>query len=260
MSSGSWTSIRSRVDRLTETVRSTPSSIQRRHSASALSIANMRQRADQAAALGQRDEAVGGDRRRGSGGTSASVPRRRSPGRFASRTSAGSAARPRRARPRRAARWPAAGAIGRRRWRRGRRPRSRCAGPWPRTWRCRRAASARRSCRRAPGSSAIPIDPSTSSIRPCTGNGCWSARWTARATATAPPRRRRRPAGSRTRPRPGGPPCPTREGRAVRRMPTSRRSPSPAWWPSVSLISLKLSRSIRSSAVSSPVRRPRTIA
>ena len=72
-----------------------------------------------------------------------------------------------------------------------------------------------------------------------------SASADARRHATRAPRRRRRRAGARrTRRRRGGRPCRRRRRRWQALAPICCSSWSPVWWPSVSLISLKRSRSM----------------
>ena len=184
-SSGSCTSIRSRVDRLTDTVSSRSASIHRRHSRTAVSTANMVSVRIRPLRSAMRDEAVGHDH-----AVLLVVPAHQ-------RLGAGDAAGAQLqlglvvqhqlavCRPRRAARRPASG--GRRRCRRrwARTPRSRCACPWP----AYMATSARCiSCSKVEqcsGHSTIPIEASTSSVSPCRANGCSSALMAARATLTA---------------------------------------------------------------------------
>ena len=70
----------------------------------------------------------------------------------------------------------------------------------------------------------------------------------------------REAAARRTRRRRGGRPCRPRRASARSRRATSSSSRSPAWWPSVSLISLKWSRSISITAEAMSARRPAPIA
>ena len=127
---------------------------------------------------------------------------------------------------------------------------------WPSTSRCRRAAAASRCPRRAAGAarcrcwrrSRARMPSSTNGSRRCAsrclGDGGRVARRLARAGA-----------GRRTRRRRGGRRCRTRAARRRSRRETSWSSRSPMWWPSVSLISLKWSRSMIITTAVSPLRR-----
>ena len=124
-----------------------------------------------------------------------------------------------------------------------RRAGSRGHPPWPSTWRCRRAGSAPRRGRRGPGGRRCRSSrPSRASAHPPrTARG---ARLEHPATASRP--RRPSTSGSST---PNSSPPRRATVSAVRsvvlsRSATSWRSTSPWWWPSVSLTSLKWSRSM----------------
>ena len=249
-SDGRPRSSRSAGPRLTATLRSWPRCAQPARSPRARG----RGRTRSAPASGRSARPAGGSGRgragRARGAPSARAPRRRARRRSAAPPSAGSAGRAGRPRARRRARRRARGAGGcGGRGPRGR-PRGRCACAWPGTSRRRRAAAApwrrgsargRARCRR---------------WRRC-GRGCRRPRRSARArragaapavlaeasspgwrmTANSSPPRRASVSSSRRS--------------SLRRGPIWRSTSSPAWWPSVSLSSLKPSRSIRSSASSS---------
>ena len=166
-----------------------------------------------------------------------------------SRPSAGSAGRAGRRRARRAARRAARAGAARGGRARAGRPRGRCACAWPRTSRRRRAAAARARPRRARGRAR------SRSRRRCARG---SRR---RANERSSAARRRRPAALADASSPGSsttanssPPsrASVSPGRSASpsRGPIWLRTSSPAWWPSVSLSSLKPSRSISSSATS----------
>ena len=110
------------------------------------------------------------------------------------------------------------------------------------------------------GWQAMPMLASTSSVRPSIENGSRRPASSWRATTLASPGRRR--AGSST---PNS--SPPRRATVSRspsdcssRCATSSSRRSPAWWPSVSLISLKWSRSISITAEATSARRPAVIA
>ena len=149
-------------------------------------------------------------------------------------------------RPRRAARRSAAGARGCAGRARARRTRCPSGGAWPGTSRRRRAGAASRRRGRARGSSATPMLAAICSSMPSTVKrsderrgdplagalGGAARRAAATANSSPPSRATWSPARS-----------------AVRiRGPSWASTRSPAWWPSVSLSSLKWSRSITSSA------------
>ena len=95
------------------------------------------------------------------------------------------------------------------------------------------------------GWQAMPIEPPISSVSPSTTNGSRSARL--ERSRRRPGRRRRRArraAARRTRRRRGGRRCRRCAACVLRRSATSCSSTSPRWWPSVSLTSLKWSRSM----------------
>ncbi len=125
----------------------------------------------------------------------------------------------------------------------------RCACAWPRTWRRRRAAAARarrgraREQRDADRGVDVHADPADRE------RGARSA-----ARSRSPAARRRRLVARREHDRELVAAEPRervlRLERPCRRGPICRSTSSPAWWPSVSLSSLKPSRSIRSSATS----------
>ena len=110
------------------------------------------------------------------------------------------------------------------------------------------------------GWQAMPIEASTSSVRPSIENGSRRPARSWRATTLASPGRRS--CGSST---PNSSP-PRRATVSLspsdcsRRRATSSSRRSPAWWPSVSLISLKWSRSISITAEATSARRPEAIA
>ena len=256
-SEGSPRSSRSAGPRLTATLSSWPRGAQVADLLERAVEHERGQRAREPALLDEREEVPGRRAARAAGAASARAPRRRAPRPCAARPWAGSAGRARRPRapspssPTSASRWR----LWRSRAGRGR-PRGRCACAWPRTSRRRRAGAARARPRRAWGRARCRR------WRRC-ARGCRRPRRAPRArraaagpavladasspgwrtTANSSPPSRASVSSSRSS--------------ACSRGPIWRSTSSPAWWPSVSLSSLKPSRSTSSSASSSPRTRAR---